>query len=118
MKFLVDAQLPELLAELLTAAGHDAIHTNGLPDANRTRDSEIARLADNAGRIVISKDRDFRDSHLLSGTPRKLLVVSTGNISNADLLALVAEHLVPIVEALEHATMVELKPQGMIIHDD
>ena len=118
MKFLVDAQLPELLAELLTDTGHDAIHTNGLPHANRTSDSEIARRADEDERVVISKDREFRDSHLLSGTPRKLLIVSTGNISNADLLALVAEHLAPVVEALEQATMVELKPQGLVIHDD
>lgn len=79
MRFLVDAQLPELLAGLLVDAGHDAVHTSGLPDANRTPDSEIARIADEDERVVISKDRDFRNSHLLSGTPRKLLVVSTGS---------------------------------------
>lgn len=56
MKFLVDAQLPELLARLLIDAGHDAVHTSGLPDANRTPDSEIARIADRYERIVISKD--------------------------------------------------------------
>lgn len=46
MKFLVDAQLPRTLAVLLVARGHDAVHTLDLPDANRTGDSEIGRLAD------------------------------------------------------------------------
>jgi predicted nuclease of predicted toxin-antitoxin system len=34
MKFLVDAQLPRRLARLLTATGHDAIHTLDLPRGN------------------------------------------------------------------------------------
>lgn len=31
MKFLIDAQLPARLAEFLTGAEHDAIHTTKLP---------------------------------------------------------------------------------------
>jgi predicted nuclease of predicted toxin-antitoxin system len=118
VKFLVDAQLPAQLATLLSSAGHDAVHTIQLPDANRTTDSEIARIADTDGRVVVSKDRDFRDSHLLQGTPQYLLIISTGNISNADLLALVAEHLASIVTALGQATLVELRPRELVIHDN
>ncbi len=118
MKFLVDAQLPEQLAKLLTSSGHDAVHTSELPDANRTTDAEIARLADADDRIVVSKDRDFRDSHLLRGTPRGLLIVSTGNIGNAELLALFTDHLAPIVDALSHATVVELRPTELVIQHD
>jgi len=47
---------------------------------HRTPDSEIARRADSDQRVVVTKDRDFRDSHLLNGTPRSLLIVTTGNI--------------------------------------
>jgi predicted nuclease of predicted toxin-antitoxin system len=118
VKFLVDAQLPARLADHLTAAGHDSIHTTSLPDANRTTDSEIARIADADGRIVVSKDRDFRDSHLLQGTPQSLLIISTGNINNTDLLALVAEHLASIITALGQAALVELRPQDLVIHDN
>lgn len=118
MKFLVDAQLPAQLANLLTAAGHDALHTTQLPNANRTTDSEIARIADTDGRVVVSKDRDFRDSHLLQGTPRYLLIISTGNISNADLLALVAEQLASIISAIGQATLVELRPRELVIHNN
>lgn len=43
MRFLVDAQLPAALAALLSAAGHDSVHTTELPDGNRTSDAELAR---------------------------------------------------------------------------
>lgn len=91
MKSLIDAQLPARLARRLNDAGHDAIHTIDLPESNRTSDTEIIRIADSQARIVVSKDRDFRDSHLLVGTPARLLVVSTGNITNGYLLALFDE---------------------------
>ena len=74
MKFLVDA-LPARLARLLIDAGHDAVHSSQLPDGNRTLDHEMTRLADDGDRVVVSKNRDFRDGHLLRGSPRQLLIV-------------------------------------------
>ncbi|QKT08871.1 DUF5615 family PIN-like protein [Gordonia sp. X0973] len=68
MKFLVDAQLPAKLAAVLCESGHDAVHTGSLAAGNRTTDSVICDEADSAGRVVVTKDRDFRDSHLLLGT--------------------------------------------------
>lgn len=82
MKFLVDAQLPTRLARFLSSSGHDALHTLELPDGNRTTDARIAEIADGSDRVVVTKDRDFRDSHLLTRSPRRLLVVATGNITN------------------------------------
>jgi predicted nuclease of predicted toxin-antitoxin system len=82
VKFLIDAQLPARLAEFLNRAGHDALHTIGLPDGNRSTDSQIAQHADTENRVVVTKDQDFRDGHLLGRSPRKLLVVATGNITN------------------------------------
>ncbi len=87
MKFLVDAQLPAKLVQLLRTAGHDAIHTSELPEGNRTTDQALARKADGEGRVVVTKDRDFRDGHLLSRSPRHLLVVTTGNITGRKWLA-------------------------------
>jgi predicted nuclease of predicted toxin-antitoxin system len=69
VRFLVDAQLPARLATFLSDAGHDTVHTSQLPDGNRTTDEQIAMLADDESRVVVTKDRDFRDSHLLRGTP-------------------------------------------------
>jgi predicted nuclease of predicted toxin-antitoxin system len=92
VNFLIDAQLPVRLARRLAEAGHDAIHSSELPDANRTTDANIAQRADAEDRVVVTKDRDFRDRQLLQTTPRRLLVVATGNISNNDLVALFDQH--------------------------
>ena len=78
MKFLLDAQLPARLARFLSRGGHDALHTTDLPDGNRTTDARIAELADDQGRVVVTKDRDFRDGHLLSRSPQRLLVGRKG----------------------------------------
>jgi predicted nuclease of predicted toxin-antitoxin system len=113
VKFLVDAQLP---ARFVADAGHDVAHTSELPEGNRTTDARIAEVADGEGRVVVTKDRDFRDGHLLSGSPRRLLIVATGNITNAALLALFEANLDAVVDALGEADFVELGPEAMVIH--
>jgi predicted nuclease of predicted toxin-antitoxin system len=116
VKFLVDAQLPARVAAFLAAAGHDAIHTSELPDGNRTTDRQIAERADTEGRVVVTKDSDFRDSHLLTGRPAKLLVVATGNITNNALLELLGRALDAVVEAFDHADFVELHRDDLVVH--
>lgn len=116
MKFLVDAQLPARLARFLSSAGHDALYTTELPEGNRTTDERIGELADDEGRVVVTKDRDFRDGHLLAKSPERLLVVATGNITNAALLSLFETHLDAIATALEEADFVELGPDSLVVH--
>ena len=116
MRFLVDAQLPARLAKFLNNAGHDALHTSALPEGNRTTDAGIAELADRDARVVVTKDSDFRDGHLLSGSPRLLLVVATGNITNAALLLLFETNLDAIVGAFEEADFVELGSGALVLH--
>jgi predicted nuclease of predicted toxin-antitoxin system len=87
-----------------------------LPDGNRTPDREVSQRADADRRVVVTKDRDFRDSHLLSGTPRRLLVVAIGNISNNALLEIFEAHFGLVVEAFENADFVEIGPQALIVH--
>ena len=45
MKFLIDAQLPKVLAEFFRERGFDAVHTLELPNKNVTGDSEINRIS-------------------------------------------------------------------------
>jgi predicted nuclease of predicted toxin-antitoxin system len=116
MKFLVDAQLPLALAEELRALGHDVRHTRELPDKNETSDSEISRLADSEGRIVISKDGDFVVSHLLSGSPRNLLQINTGNIENSALISMIRRYDVALQKAFEESSFVEINPRQLIVH--
>jgi len=116
VRFLVDAQLPARLARFLNDAGHDALHTSEMPEGNRTTDVRIAGVADDEDRVVVTKDRDFRDGHLLAGSPRRLLVVATGNITNTALIALFESNLDAIVGALGEADFVELGSASMVVH--
>ncbi len=116
MRFLVDAQLPVRLASRLGALGHDVRHTSSLPDGNRTTDQQIAALADQDGRVVVPKDVDFRNSHLLTGSPARLLLVTTGNIGNDDLLKLFESRHVEIEEAFTLGDHVELRRGAIVWH--
>lgn len=115
MNFLVDAQLPRRLNAWLTAAGCDARHTLGLPARNRTTDEQINDVADQEQRVVVTKDADFVDSHLLRGRPAKLLLISTGNISNRDLEALVVPLIPDIVREFQTHSFLELGQSGIVI---
>lgn len=108
MKFLIDAQLPARLAVNLEAAGHDVIHTLRMPRANRTGDSDIRKRADTEGRIVVTKDKDFRQTHDAIGTPRLLLHVKVGNTTAAILNDLIMNNLDTILAAFDGSNLVEI----------
>lgn len=116
MKLLVDAQLPRRLAIWLKDAGHEALHTLDLPQANLTPDAEVIAVADRDGRIVVTKDDDFVQSFLIQGKPQRLLLISTGNISNNDLLALISKNIEAITRAFESAAYVEIGRESLVVH--
>src|SRR4051812_4774848 len=101
MNFVVDAQLPRRISVWLREHGHGAIHTLDLPEANRTTDEAIVELSLLESRVVITKDADFVDTHILHHRPEKLLLVSTGNISNRELESILKLNIPVIVAALE-----------------
>jgi predicted nuclease of predicted toxin-antitoxin system len=118
VKFLVDAQLPRSLTALLLSAGHDAVHTLDLPAANRTSDEVLCRLAAEEQRVLVTKDGDFVVSFLLRRMPPKLLFVTTGNISNKELLALFRGNLQTTVGFLTALScFVEIDRSGLSIRD-
>ena len=65
-------------------------------------------------RIVITKDSDFVQSFLLTGRPR-LLLISTGNISNADLERLLRGSLP--ASAFNAHKYVELGRTSLLVHE-
>lgn len=115
MKFLVDAQLPRRMTAWLNSAGCDAVHTLDLPNANRTTDELINEFVDREQRILITKDADFVDSHLLRGRPLRLLLISTGNISNLDLEAIVAPLVLELIREFKSHVFLELGRAGIIV---
>ena len=116
MKFLVDAQLPKRLCAWLREAGHDVMHTLDLPLGNRTTDTAILDIAEREQRIVVTKDDDFVQSHLISDRPEKLLLVATGNIGNAELSVLLRNNLAEIVQAFDGGKYVEIDRETITIH--
>lgn len=116
MKFLVDAQLSRRLVYRLRNADHDALHTLDLPFRNRTEDEEINERSVSESRIVITKDADFVSSFMLYGEPRKLLLVSTGNIVNADLEDIFVPQIPAIATAFETYDYLELTRTNLIFH--
>jgi predicted nuclease of predicted toxin-antitoxin system len=115
VKFLVDAQLPRRIAGWFTAAGCDAIHTLDLPDGNRTTDQQVIEAADREQRVVVTKDADFVDSHILHARPARLLLISTGNISNRELEALMVPLLAALVQEFQSHSFLELGRAGIVI---
>jgi predicted nuclease of predicted toxin-antitoxin system len=65
--------------------------------------------------VVVTKDADFVDAHLLRGRPAKLLLISTGNISNRDLEALVVPLIPDIVREFGAHSFLELGRTGITI---
>jgi predicted nuclease of predicted toxin-antitoxin system len=108
MKFLVDAQLPYGIKQYLNSIGFDAIHTNDLPLKEKTPDWEINKISVEQNRVVITKDKDFLDSHLLKNSPKKLILITTGNIRNKELFHLLINNFNQIFELLVHHNLIEI----------
>ncbi|EAW39008.1 hypothetical protein L8106_01797 [Lyngbya sp. PCC 8106] len=56
------------------------------------------------------------DSFLIRQQPYKLLLITTGNISNNELMNLFTNHLSEIVELFEQNSLIEMSRNAIIIH--
>ena len=117
MKFLIDANLSFKLARVLKAKGFEILHTDDLPNKERTTDNELRILSVDQGYIVITKDSDFLDSHLIQGVPSKLLMVTTGNIANKDLLNLFDKYFDVIIQLFNNYDLIELNNDQIVAHE-
>ncbi len=115
--FLVDQQLPKALATFLTERGNDARHIKEYDGGTTMPDPNIALLADSEARFVVTKDDDFRISHLLGRPPARLLHVTCGNISTRDLLVLFDQQWSALDTALAAYKYLEINRAGVFIHD-
>ena len=115
MDFLCDVHIPIKLAKFLSGLGHNAIHVNSLPQKWHSTDHEICRVADKQNLIVITKDEDFRNSFLLRQTPKKLIRIALGNISNQMLIELFDRNLQIIAKLSdEQAFYLELGDSAIV----
>ena len=115
--FVIDAQLPYRLKNWLIYKGYDAIHTLDLPLKNLTSDTFIADFSLQENRIVITKDDDFLKLNILNGKPKRLILLTTGNIVNADLISLFEKNFDFIIDLLEREAMIiEMNNNFVFIH--
>jgi len=115
VRFLIDAQLPRRMCAWLEP--HDAVHTAGLPLGNRTSDAELIERAELEDRVLVTKDDDFVQARLLRGKPRRLWLVTTGNIGNDALEVVVRSALAQVESALVEAAFVELGRDHLTIRN-
>ncbi len=59
-------------------------------------------------RIVISKDVDFYDSYQQKQEPYKLVYLTVGNLSNAELNALFERNLNHLIALMEYSSVIEM----------
>lgn len=109
MKFWIDAQLPPLLAEWLSAQFNVeafSLRTLGLRDAT---DAAIFQAAQQQGIVIISKDSDFVEMVSRYGPPPQLIWVTCGNVTNRQLQIVFNKTFAESLELLEAGqVMVEI----------
>jgi len=93
MKFLCDVHISLKLVNHLKLMGFEAIHVNEILDGWNTPDNKICEFADQNDFIVITKDTDFRNSFYIKKSPKKLIKINLGNISNIELIQIISENL-------------------------
>ena len=117
MKLIVDAQLPARLCEILNQLGLESIHVDALPKGDETSDIEITKFADRENLIVVTKDFDFYHSYMTLGKPKKLFLITTGNLKNRQLFNLFRNNTLIIKNALNRSSFVELSNDGITEHE-
>lgn len=117
MKFLVDANLSWKVKKTIEKLGFDVLHTDDLPDREFTPDEAIRNIANKQKRIIITKDSDFLQSHLLRQNPEYLLLITTGNINNKELLLLIESNFIAITTLFISYQLIELSSKGIIVYE-
>jgi predicted nuclease of predicted toxin-antitoxin system len=108
MRFLIDAQLPPALVRWLIEAGHEAEHVvdRGMQAAS---DAAIWNLALREHAAIVTKDEDFAQRHVVTGTGPAVVWIRLRNTRRSELLAWFKAALPQILEALERGeTLIEV----------
>jgi len=98
MKFLCDVHISYKIVNHLNSIGFEAIHVNEILNKWFTKDKDICHYADTNDLIVLTKDSDFRDSYFVKNTPKKLIKINLGNISNIELIKVLSDNMSSIIK--------------------
>jgi len=98
MTILCDVHISYKICKFLDDKNINTIHVNQILNKSETKDSEICSYADRNDYIVFTKDIDFKNTFLINKTPKKLIKINLGNISNQKLMKILEEHLNLIIK--------------------
>jgi predicted nuclease of predicted toxin-antitoxin system len=108
MRFIVDAQLPPALARWLAANGHEAEH---VADRNMSSapDKAIWDFALESGAVIVTKDEDFAQRHVLTGNGPSVVWIRLPNTRRRELLVWFGKVLPDVLSALSRGeTLIEV----------
>jgi len=86
MKILCDVHISIKITKLFASKGISSVHVNDILDKWFTPDIKISDFADENDFTLITKDSDFKNSHFIKKSPKKLIKINLGNISTVRLL--------------------------------
>lgn len=99
MKFLLDANLPARLVGEFVAAGHECVHVEDLLP-RYAPDTKIARIANEAGAVVVSRDADFVHLAQVGLLEVPLVWIRLGNMRRAAIGAALRANLPAVIAAI------------------
>jgi len=73
MKILCDVHIAIKVAKFFQSKNIETEHVNLILDKWHTKDCNICEYADKNDFTVLTKDKDFKDSHFIRQTPKKRL---------------------------------------------
>ena len=116
MKFLIDNNLSPLLAESLTAQGHDAIHLRDLGMQAATDEVVLARAAAES-RVLVSADTDFGGllARSKAARPSVLLIRRLAGRRAAEQSAIIRANLDQVTDDLSTGAIVVLSDEWVRI---
>jgi predicted nuclease of predicted toxin-antitoxin system len=94
MKFLCDVHISYKLVNAIINLGFECVHVNTILDKWYSKDAAIAKYADDNNYIIITKDADFRNSFFVNKSPKKLIKINLGNITNIELIKLISDNII------------------------
>lgn len=100
MRFLIDAQLPPALAQLLRDHEHEAEHVTDIGPADMP-DRDLWRYSLDNQAVIVTKDEDFSLMFAARGEAPTVVWIRVGNTRKATLLAWfepLIDHLVTLIE--------------------
>lgn len=116
MRFLVDECLTPRVAELLTQAGHEAVHLGTVGLLGRP-DEEVMEFARQHAQVVVSADTDFGELLALGGSAMPSVILLRRSHGAAGQAGAIRSALPDIEDSLRDGAIVVITQDRVRIRD-